>query len=402
MSSPRRALRRGLVLGAVGLVGLLAACSASAHPQTIFDPVTDYGRTLDELFHSIFWWTIWILVVVELGIVWLVIRFRDRPGAEDPKQIHGNNKLELIWTLVPAVIVVAITVPSVKTIFQTYQKAPQGALIVEAIGHQWWWEFRYPQYDGARTSNQLYLPVGRPVEMKLSSVDVIHSWWVPRLGGKRDNFPIPAIPSGAKEPTRYHRLLFTVEEPGEYSGQCAEYCGTSHALMRMRVMAVQPDEFAKVIAQFQGKAPAPAGVQTAATQTQAASVVALGSAGGQDSAQAQPAAPPKPGAPPEGTLERQGYDVFTTHACVACHRIAGTSAVGQIGPDLTKVGARWAIGAGTLDNTQQNIQTWIHNPQAVKPGALMPGTKTSGGGLPPTGLTDEQVRQVAAYLSSLK
>ncbi len=411
MSCLRRALRHAFAVAAAGTLTLLAvACGPDLYPQTIFHPVTDYGRQLNDLFADVFWWTIWILILVELGLVYILFRFRDREGAPEPKRIYGNNKLELLWTVIPAVIVVAITVPSVRTIFHTYQKAPQDALVVQAIGHQWWWEFKYPQYGPtARTSNQLYLPVGRPVEVVLTSVDVIHSWWVPRLGGKRDNFPIPAQPEGATEPTRYHRLLFTPEETGEYSGQCAEYCGEEHALMRMRVVVVEPQAFQEFITQVStGQAPTAAGpapVQAGVLPAAGAGAAPSGQGPAQPdtaAAAAQAAAPARPGAPQEGTPERQGYDVFMSHACVACHRIAGTSAPGLIGPDLTKIGARWAIGAGTLPNTPDNITRWIMNPQAIKPGAMMPGANVPGGGIPATGLTEEQARQIAAYLSSLK
>lgn len=401
MSFVRRALRRGAASGGAVLASVLLAGCAGDYPQTTFRPVTDFARQTDALFHYIFWLTVGILVIVEVVLFYVIVRYRDRPGAE-AKQIHGNNKLEVAWTIAPAIIVVLIIVPTVRTIFRSYELPPKGALTVEAIGHQWWWEFKYPQYGpNARTSNQLYLPVGRPVEIVTSSADVIHSWWVPRLSGKRDAFPIPALPPGATPPTRYHHLVFTVDSPGVYWGQCAEYCGAGHALMQMRVVAVSQDSFATMVHDFVNGTPAQPAGAAPATTTAMASVAPL-PAGQAKADSAKAAAPARPGAPPEGTEARKGYDIFMTHACVACHRIAGTPAIGRIGPDLTLVGLRWAIGAGTLKNSPADIEKWVTDPGAVKQGAKMPGVKVPGGGIPPTGLTPTQVAAVAAYLSSLK
>jgi cytochrome c oxidase subunit II len=393
--SRSRALKHGVALAGLALAMLVTGC-AGDYPQTTFRPVTDFGREIHGLFTEIFWWTMAVLAVVEFGLLFIIIKFRDRPGAPEPKQIHGNNTLELLWTLIPAIIVAFIVVPTVRTIFQTYRNPPNGALIVEAIGHQWWWEFQFPQYGpNARTSNQLYLPVGRPIEIRTSSADVIHSFWVPRIGGKRDNFPVPALPDGAAPRERFHHIVFTLDQPGDYSGQCAEYCGLGHALMRMRIVAVPAAQFDAFLDKIQGK-PAPSAGATA--QPVAAGIAPVAAATAQ--ADTAPAGPP--GAPPAGTIQRQGFDIFTTHACVACHRIAGTPAVGRIGPDLTLLGDRWAIGAGTLPNTLQNVERWITDPGAVKEGAKMPGVKVPGGGIPPTGLTPDQVAAVAAYLESLK
>lgn len=238
---PPRHLRRRCVqaLTAGLLTAVLAACGAE-YPQTTFRPVTDFGTAINDVLAHGFWWMMGILVLVEVLLVYVIIRFRSRPGRGEPRQVYGHAGLEVVWTLVPAVIVVAIAIPTVRTIFATSADPPDDALVVDVIGHQWWWEFRYPQYDVV-TANELYLPVGRPVHLRLRSADVVHSFWVPRLGGKRDTNPVPA--SVEADGRGVNHLTFTINEPGTYTGQCAEYCGTSHALMRMRAVAVDEDAF---------------------------------------------------------------------------------------------------------------------------------------------------------------
>ncbi|HEX7091061.1 MAG TPA: cytochrome c oxidase subunit II [Longimicrobiales bacterium] len=358
-SRPQRHRERTLprALAAILLVAALSAC-AGEYPQTTFRPVTDFGTSVNDVLAGAFWWMMGILVLVEVLLIYVIIRYRHRPGQGEPRQVYGHTGLEVLWTLVPAAIVVAIAIPTVRTIFAVEAPPPDDALVVDVIGHQWWWEFRYPQYDVV-TANELYLPVGRPVRLRLRSADVVHSFWVPRLGGKRDTNPIPLDAVERGDGLNY--LTFTINEPGVYSGQCAEYCGASHALMRMRAVAVDEDAFDAWVQHMK--------------------------------------APP---APPEGSLAARGQEIFMRSACIACHTINGTNARGAIGPNLTNLGDRWAIGAGVLENTPENLATWIRNPQAVKPGALMPGTKGGPGGLPPTNLTDEEVEAVVAYLESLR
>ncbi|MGH7475791.1 MAG: cytochrome c oxidase subunit II [Longimicrobiales bacterium] len=398
MSKYGRVLGRAAAAAALALGSLLLGACAGEYPQTTFRPVSDFGRDLNQLFANIFWLTMVVLVVVLAGVVYIILRFRERPGVPEPKRIYGNNLLELLWTLGPAVIVVLITVPTVRTIFQTYRSPREDALQVQAIGHQWWWEFRIPEL-GIRTANQLYLPVGREIDLHLSSVDVLHNWWVPRLGGKRYNYPNPVTPAGDEERPNHHRLIFTVDEPGVYAGQCAEYCGLSHALMQMRVVAVRAAEFEAwttrmaTAAQPQPQAAEPSGLLDTIP-------------GGEPQPETPVLAPAlqatSPNVPAEGTLERRGHDIFMSRTCVACHAIAGTTAQGQLGPDLTNFGNRWAIGAGALPNAPENIVRWVRRPERYKPGAQMPGTVFGGGGMPPTGLTRDELEAVAAYLYSLR
>ncbi|HEX7051121.1 MAG TPA: cytochrome c oxidase subunit II [Longimicrobiales bacterium] len=369
MSSLRPTIRRVRAILPIACFAVFWMGCTGEYPQTTFRPVTDFGAQINDLFTGIFWWTMLVLAIVYVVLIYVLVRYRDRPGAE-ARKTYGNNLAEIGWTLGPAVIVVLILVPTVRTIFRSYERAPEGALVVEAVGHQWWWEFRYPDL-GVVTANELHLPVGRPVEVRLRSVDVLHNWWVPRLGGKRYNYPVPARAEGTPEPNLYHLLSFTVEEPGEYSGQCAEYCGMSHALMRMRVVASPPEEFdAWLDAMRASRGAIPEG----AAQPAAAGV-----------APAQAAAPQ--------SLEAQGYQVFLRAGCIACHTIEGTPAAGVLGPNLTRIGARWAIGAGLLPNTPENLKKWIRNSPALKPGSKMP---------PFPQLSEEDLTALVAYLGSLE
>lgn len=357
ISRTKRARRRSIA-AALWLLLAVGAC-AGERPGNTLDTVTpDFGGPIQELYTLIFWWSVVILAVVYGVLAYVLWRFRERPGGPPPKKTRGNLLLEVGWTLAPAIIVVLIAIPTIRTVFRTQEPAPEGALVVDVVGHQWWWEFRYPE-AGVVTANELHLPVGRTVQLRLSSADVIHSFWVPRLGGKRDANPRVRKPEG--EPANVTYLKFTIAEPGVYHGQCAEFCGTSHALMWMRVVAESAEEFEAWLERMR-----------------------------------------TPVEPEPGTLAAEGRRIFHQSACIACHAIAGTPAQGVLGPSLTRVGARSTIGAGILENTPESIAGWIRSPQAAKPAALMPGTQSTGGGMPPTGLTEDQVAAVAAYLSSLR
>lgn len=376
------------------VVPLLTACNGEQYTQTTFRPVTAFGEALNRVFANTFGWTMGILAIVVALVVYVMIRFRERPGQPHPVQVHGSTKLELLWTTIPAIIVLFIAIPTVRTVFSMQEPPEEGALEVEVIGHQWWWEFRYPE-EGVVTANQLVLPVGREVHLRMHSADVVHSFWIPRLGGKRDVNPQPALPEGQRP--RPNHLVFTVREPGTYSGQCAEYCGLSHAIMKMTAVAVPEPEFEEWVASMRDEpaipAPAP---DTANTGAAAAAAGVAAQTGGQPQA--------------EAALVAEGERIFTSRPCVACHAVANTTAKGQLGPNLTRFGSRPTIGAGALPSNQENLERWITNPRAVKPGALMPGTQTpapapgnpGGPPFPATGLTPDEVRAVAAYLLSLK
>lgn len=305
--------------------------------MSTFNSVADLGWRIGDLFTNIIGWTLFILIIVEALLVWVIWAYRDRPGREEPKAVHGHVGLEVGWTMIPALIVTIIAIPTIATIFRTQAPPPDNALTIEVTGRQWWWEIRYPEL-GIVTANEIVVPAGRPVTLELKSGDVIHSFWVPRVGGKRDLI-------GGK----VNRLTFTVETPGTYPGQCAEFCGLSHANMRMLLMAETPQEFDRWV----------------------------------DSQR-------EPPAPPTGEAAA-GPAAFMSGGCLACHTIRGLS-TGVVGPDLTHVGSRQSIAGGLLKNTPENLARWIKDPPAVKPGARMPK-------LP---LTGQQIATLAAYLGALK
>jgi len=323
-----------LLLGVV----TLQACGGE-YPQSALHPSSDFADRLSGLFNYIFWLAVGVFVIVEAIIVVTLIRFREKPGDERPKPVHGHTGLEIGWTLLPAVILILIAIPTIREIFLSDNPPESDALTIEVIGKQWWWEFRYPD-EGIITANEAHIPVGQTVEFRLRSADVLHSFWVPRLAGKRDLVP-----------GRENMIWFRPDSTGVFWGQCAEYCGTAHALMSFRIVVDPEEEYEAWVGQQLASAEAPS-----------------------------------------DRLARLGQGVFMTNACIGCHRIDGTQASGVFGPDLTHVGSRTTIAAGILDNTMDNLIRWIANPQEVKPGNLMPNMD----------LTDDQVEQLAAYLTSLR
>jgi len=329
-----------------GLAVLLTSCAPpQGAPQTTMFPKTEAARSIMDLYTFIFWAAALVFIAVQGGIVYTLWRFRSRPGHELPPQVHGNTNLEVGWTVLPALVLLAVAVPTIQTIFFLEAPpavgasgAPGGSLRIEVVGKQWWWEFRYPEQN-IITANELVLPVGRTVELTLLSEDVIHSFWVPQLMGKQDVMPSHA-----------NGLWFTPEEPGQYFGQCAEYCGIQHAHMRMNVLVYTPQEFQAWVARQQGPAQ------------------------------------------PTTELAQQGAEVFAQNACVGCHAIQGTIAQARIGPDLSHFGSRTTLASGILQNTPENLAEWLRDPQAVKPGNKMPTLN----------LRPSEVEALVEYLHSLK
>src|SRR5215831_16157689 len=223
----------------VGLALLLAACGQN-YPNSIFHQRTDFNRDVDFLFKILIWAGTAVFIFVEAILVWTLVKYRHRPGRPDPEHVHGNTTLEIMWTVIPLVILILIGIPTVQTIFKTQAKARSDALQVEVIGHQWWWEFRYPQYNVV-TANEVYLPLGRTVNFSLRSADVIHSFWVPALSGKRDVMPVVA--HAVTDHTNY--LWYTPDSTAAaaFNGACVEYCGASHANMRFKAFAVSAADF---------------------------------------------------------------------------------------------------------------------------------------------------------------
>jgi len=340
MRRARLPFRVPTVLLLVAIAVVLSSCGWSLWdaPMTTVKPKSDFGKATQDLFMLISWWTLGIFIVVEGALVWACLRFREKPGQPIPKQVHGHTVLEVSWTIAFAVILLIIGIPTIQMIFRTQEPEAANALRVDVAGRQWWWEFTYPEYKFA-TANELHIPAGRQVAFYLHAPDVIHSFWIPQLGGKRDVVP-----------HRLNRITLTPETPGEFPGQCAEYCGMSHANMRFRVIVHSKENFEKWVAEQR-----------------------------------------KPPAQPTDELGKKGQELFAQSACVGCHTIRGVSG-GAMAPDLTHFGSRKTFGANLMLNTPENVAKWIENPTHMKPGALMPDL----------GMRGEQSKALAAYLTSLK
>jgi cytochrome c oxidase subunit II len=374
MSLRAPAVRRlvGPAFAAV-LVASLAGCNAAQFPQSTLNPLGDFARMVDGLFMTTVWWALLVFVLVEGALVWAIFRFRGRPGDPEPVQTHGNTTVEIIWTVIPALILAMIAVPTVRTIFRTYETPKGDALQVEVVGHQWWWEFRYPQY-GITTANELHIPVGRTVALKMGSGDVLHSFWVPQFAAKRDVFP-----------NRSTVLWFKAEKDGHYSGQCAEFCGIQHGRMAFHVAAETPEQFERyVAARKAGVVPVSA---PAADSTRADSAVPARAAQAPTPVATASLAATAPAAGPADSLVQAGEKLFTTKACAGCHSLNASKPMG-VGPNLSGIGTRKYIAAGVLENTDENLSRWIQNAQAIKVGVLMPNL----------GVKEAEAKALVAYL----
>jgi cytochrome c oxidase subunit 2 len=292
--------------------------------------------------------TLGIFLVVASLLLYVVIRFRQRPtdSEREPAQIYGSNQIELSWTVIPILIVVMLFLSTTRVILETEAAPkPSSALDVTVIGHQFWWEYRYPKL-GVVTANELHVPVSDPAKptptyLSLSSADTDHSFWVPRLAGKTDLIP-----------NRLNTMWIDPQAPGLYLGQCAQYCGTQHAKMLLRVYAQSPEDFTAWIKQQQRPA--------------------------EQNFSGNPAA-------------AEGQTVFMHSACINCHTVAGTVATGRFGPDLTHLASRDTIASGPVQNTPENLRQWIADPGSMKPGALMPSMH----------LNDHDLDVITAYLTTL-
>jgi cytochrome c oxidase subunit II len=315
-------------------------------PQAWTDPKGPVAAAQLWLFSLSYYISLVLLALVTVVLLYNVFRFRERKGEQrEALQIHGNSKLEITWTLLPILILVAVSIPTVRLAFKAYKPDKPADVEVRAIGHQWFFNFEYPNY-GFTVSNELVIPAGKVVSFKLTSVDVIHSFWVPKLAGKTDMIP-----------GRENIMWFQADEPGMYYGHCAEFCSTAHAQMRFRVRAVTPEEFNAWVADRKQGAKLP-------TEPVALAGKALFEG-------AQP----------------------SKATCFACHTVEGTKAKAEVGPNLTNIGARPTIGAGLIENTDANLRRWVRNPLEIKPGVKMPAHQH---------LSDEELTQIVAYLRSLK
>jgi cytochrome c oxidase subunit 2 len=318
-----------------------------ADPTSIFRPAGTPAGSIFSLSMLVLSITAAIFLVVAGILTYVLIRYRSRDSADEnqqePPQIYGSNQIELSWTVIPILIVVMLFLATTRVIYTT-EHAPRlaNALDVTVIGHQFWWEYRYPKL-GVVSANELHVPVSDhehplPTYLTMSSADTDHSFWVPRLAGKMDVIP-----------NKVNTMWIDPQKKDLYLGQCAQYCGVQHAKMLIRVYADTPKEFAAWVAHQQ-----------------------------------QPAV--------QDPAVTEGRDVFMHNACISCHTIRGTVANGRFGPDLTHVGSRETIASGSVPNNPANLREFIDNPANFKPGALMP----------PMHLDSHDLDAVTAYLTTLK
>ena len=361
----------GLVPFLLLLALAVAGCSPDRYPQTALRPLSDFARIGDHVQDQTFYWAVGVFVLVEGALLYAIFRFRGRPEDPEPTQIHGNTTIEIVWTLIPALILAAIAVPTVKGIFQTNLIPAGEALKVEVVGHQWWWEFRYPDLN-LTTANELHIPTGQTVELVQHSGDVIHSFWPPRFAGKRDVFP-----------GRETRLWFKADSAGLFPGQCAEFCGIQHARMAFQVRASTPAEFDAWVAHMRTLGPKPAAAATRGDSLTTAS------AGGTVQGPQAPAQGADSAGASQDPAYAKGEQLFKMKGCIGCHSLQAVDAPkGMIGPNLANVGSRAYIAAGWLKNTDENLEHWIREPQTVKKGVLMPNL----------GVTVDEAKALRAYL----
>lgn len=331
----------------------VTGCSSNI-PQNILNPFSPAAAETAGLFYIIFWVAVAIFILVEGALVYFVMRYQRRAQEEHPEQYHGNTRLEITWTVIPALILVVVFALTIRTMGTTGPtNAPAQGTPIKVVGHQWWWEI---QYDDGKvlTASELHMPTGQVMNVALNSIDVIHSFWVPSLMGKTDTMP------GHNNKTW---LLGNVT--GTFDGQCAEFCGTQHANMLFRVIVQTPDEFEAWL-------------------------------------QSQQAPPVEPAA---GSLEARGKEIFLNvdKKCVGCHAIQGTAALGVTGPNLTHFKSRSCFAGCRFENNHENLTKWLTNSDAMKPGNLMAKTLATINPASPTNpLTPEEVTALTAYLESLR
>ena len=319
--------------------------STTAHGTNIFNPTSTPAKSIVHLSIFVLVITGIIFAVVFTLIVYCLVKFRARSTdpRREPAQVYGSNQIETAWTIIPVLIVVVLFLATARMI-HAIQDAPEppGSVDVTVIGHQFWWEFRYPKL-GIVTANELHIPVSEPGHptatfLRLLSADTDHSFWIPELGGKTDLIP-----------NHPNSTWMDPQKTGIFLGQCAQYCGTQHAKMLLRVSVDEPSDFNAWVREQQKPA------------VDQANAVA-------------------------------GKKVFESNACMNCHAVAGTPANGRFGPDLTHLMSRATIAAGAAENTHNNLRLWIQDPSAIKPGSLMPAMK----------LSDADLEAVVSYMETLR
>lgn len=344
-----RLIRVGLLVGAVLLLGACSLIGIEDAPLTTFEPAGPFSRQIDNLFWPVFWIATVIFILVQGAIFAAVFLFRDKEGAKEARQLHGSPKLEIAWTVIPALILAGVAVPTTAAIFDLTE-CGEDAIVIEVTGHQWWFEYHYPEAE-INTANLMVIPTGQEICARLTSDDVIHNFWVPALNGKRY-----AIPGQVTE------LRLQADQAGEYWGHCAEFCGLSHSLMRARVQAVDPPEYEAWLA---------------SQQTVAAT-------------------------PEEGGAGYDGFQVFQNKGCITCHTVRfeeNSNIVGEDafnGPELTHFASRNVFAGAILPKDGENradaLKRWLADPPAVKPGSFMPDLA----------LTEQEIDALIIWLESLE
>lgn len=330
-----------LVFIILALSALNVGCSPNS--PTWLNPASPNATMATNLFNFIFTVAVIVFVVVETLLLYSVLRFRRKNENEMPAQIHGNTKMEIAWTLAPALVLVVVFGFTLQTL-TALDEVPPGALQVKVTARQWWWQVEYVE-QGVITANEIHLPINQAVNFSLEGVDVIHSFWVPELGGKTDVVP-----------GKINKNTFRPTKLGTFHGQCAEFCGVAHANMRFTVVVESAEDFNKWVADQK-----------------------------------------KDIAIPASDLAKQGEQEFLKGVCIACHTLNGSAvAKGVTGPNLTHLASRKTFAAGIIELNKDNLKAWLKDPQAVKPGNLMQAGKT----IPI--LTDAQISALVEFLSGLK
>jgi cytochrome c oxidase subunit 2 len=339
----------GLLVIVAGILLAASLCTATPYDDhlvpSIFQPHSTPADSIVHLSYFVLAVTGLIFLLVFGLLTYVIVKFRNTPSDDkrEPPQVYGSTQIELAWTVIPILIVVVLFLATARVIHAIQDaRKPAAAVEVTAIGHQFWWEFRYPAI-GVVTANELHIPVSDPAHptptfLKLLSADTDHSFWVPQLAGKTDLIP-----------NRVNEMWMDPHQTGIFLGQCAQYCGTQHAKMLLRVSVESAEDFQAWV-----------------------------------SSQKRPAN--------QDEKQIAGKRVFEATACVNCHAVAGTNATGHFGPDLTHLMSRRTIAAGAAENTTENLHLWIQNPEAIKPGSLMPAMK----------LSDADLDALVRYLETLQ
>lgn len=346
MNRFRWTLRLLVVLLTTVLFGGALASSLSAPgmptPPTpsILDTASPNALEISRLFWLVMGFSIFVMaIVVAFMVAGIIGGIRDRNHDEEPPQTHGNLKLEVAWTVIPLIILAILLVPTLSAIYQLDGfAAPDDAIEINVVGRQFWWEMAYKD-TGVVTANEVVAPVGTAVKLNLASGDTMHSFWIPQVAGKTDLVP-----------GNQRTLWFTPDREGVFYGHCAEICGDSHANMRLRLVALSPENYQKWQAAAQ-----------------------------------------KAAAPPQAEAAVAGAQLFISKGCVNCHAVNGVNTYNRTGPNLSFIGSRTSIAAGILANTPENMIRWLRYTDTVKPGVAMPNL----------GLSQEEAEQLTAYLESL-